>query len=295
MANLFRKLSSLLLLLVASNVAGCYDPSSEIQEEMKPFPSGRMVRRYEAFPDPMGRPENPVPIPRQPINENAWGQSVIIQAPFTENQAFPVIEVPKLEGRIPKVQNMTLGFDVPNQSVGATTNYIWRWRIRFGVGGGTRLVEIDAGGFQQLSVSAERMTIEAVIQKYYTDVALFNPPTQNCAATVFAADGSTSTDSPTFTTGVQPGTSSTTTIDAPVGATAWRITGDEPAQANSPFDSDVVFSVMLNGLLIDSYLGSYLDGVRLASVPLGPGTSLRIVNNDAANAKKLGVEWSIDL
>lgn len=240
------------------------------------------------------------------IKENEWQQnkplSLVTKDPeFTDGYKG---------NERPFTKNVTLA---ATQDPGMGGTFALRWLVQFGVGGGQSSFYIDANSLQQFTISADMMRISLVSQyvgvtndkgaPLGTDFGYSNPAGGNVEASVFYAEGTTSTDPPTLTQKFQiPVLANTITVPAPNFASTFRILGLNPtdnhgsANLGTPFTSNVYYELLDNlGNVIDSYLGDELYGIRLAPIPTGEAQSLRITGTDGANPTSGSIEWELDL
>jgi hypothetical protein len=204
--------------------------------------------------------------------------------------------------RVPKVQNLGLYFwNPPAQNEGSGGNF-FRWLVEWGVGGASQRLLVDATSFQQLSLSAERLSLAVLVEApggldtagTYQWPHAFAAPTEAVRCAYFIADGATLHIGPTYTQLFRVAASSTYAVPIPKGAVDVRVIG-VPGAATGPFTATFSLKVNAPGLG-DTYLGNYIAGVRLAPIPL-PGSTLSVTltNTDGADPCDLGLVWGFDL
>lgn len=240
-------------------------------------------------------------------NPAQWGQNKTIP-PTAWQQDAPISILLKDSNKslseLPQVKNLTLGA-LPNPAdIG---QYSLRWLLSIGVGGGFTSFEFDAPGLQQLSLSADQLRVSLVARNgcnpQQPSLIPFIAPSQPIEAVAFFAEGMTATNAPTLTEfvglGVAGGGSNTILLAAPRFASGFRILGDLPATATSPFQADTIYSLVTSlaggGVYIDTYDGNEIFGFRLAEIPLGPALALYVENTDVGAGRNFRVQWVFDL
>ncbi len=263
-------------------VSGCYSPGEESDDMFKPLQWGQV---------------------RQ-IQPGEWQQNkplTIVER--TAEYSGDSIHVAGVKN--PVVKNVTLGVNYPPEVTGT---FALRWKVRFGVGGGSDEFLIDANDLQQMSMSADQMTLslvstyvgvtDAVGAPIGTPYGYSNPANGPIFATAYLAEGQTSTDAPTFTqlfaTTASGGSARTLDVPIPKFASAFRILG-QPGTLISPFTADVTYTLRAPSGTLDVYQGDEIFGVRLAPIGTGIANFLTIDNANAAQAAIGAIEWSLDL
>lgn len=270
MANLFAKL---LALLLASNLIACtYSTDAYESDEMIP----------------------PILAPGRP---EQWGTQRVIQAgEFYENVLIPLttLDGATLARRVPQTQAIVFDARIP---VGVTGNFVLYWVLEIGAGGGRTILSLDAGGVNQITVPAETVRISIVAKQPMTigDPSPFIAPNLAVQLAVFMADGSTSTAAPTYTTQFAIDAAGAATVEAPAGATGFRIAGS-PTVA-SPYTADTLYTTeSADGGQIDYFSGDFLEDIRYATMPFN-GQAIKLVIDNGGNASNIAgwIEWELDL
>lgn len=253
------------------------------------------------------QPVRSAPAVRAKKNPLAWGRKLTLDpnAPLTSQsrvnwqQGVPlvILQNPDLrQGRIaPCVQNMVL------QLTGFSDSFqdqVFRWLLDFGAGGARSLIKIDANGVQQVSMSAEMLTVSLISDGWGPSWSgPYNPPDKPVQASVFYADGNTATNPPTYTERFFiPVATPFATLQAPAGAVAWRIIGWQSAgHADSPFSTGVNYLVQpqSGGAPLDVWDGPDIEPIRNQVIPF-PASAANILVSVAADTVG-GIEWTIDL
>jgi hypothetical protein len=304
MANLYVKP---FLLLVALFATSCYDPGILPEEDdlMPKYPAARMVRRYAAIPELTGALDPPQnnPYPVQP-NTNSWGQHRIEPGPWRLNERRPILRLDKMGvNRVPQVQNIVLSANPVNFV--AAGGSLFRWELTVGCGGGNTTFILDAGGLQQLSVSAEQITLSLFASNLGAflsngGVSNFTEPQYSMDVVVYFADGNTNTEAPTFTEyfdlTAAGGATDTINVPVPDGANGFRLLGS-PASATTPFAATVAYSLVdLSGVAIDRWTGDVINGIRSTYIPVNSlMQTLQIVNTGVVPVTPGVIEWAFDL
>ncbi len=268
-------------------------------------PSARYARPRTAFPEAFPDDGPPVIVAPTPVDPLAWGVSIGIKAldvsgqpNWQEGVEKPVTSIDKMtpRHRVPQVQNLVLS---ASGWTSAMQDSVFRWVLQFGAGGGSTILKFDANGTQQVSVSSENLRIGIVSENWGPAwSAAWVAPTEDIQVTAFFADGNTNTESPTFTERFEIlAASPTLTLLAPRGATSFRIIGRQSTgHADSPFTAGITYLVqpLSGGFPLDEFEATYLEQVRLASVPFPASATSILVSTPGIDVVG-GIEWGLDL
>lgn len=233
-----------------------------------------------------------------------WGNSRKIQpADWQENRPLTIVtkdaefEREHRETKRPFTKNLTLNVDIPS---GIRGNFALRWLVGIGVGGAYTEFLVDAAGLSQITVSADQLRVSLVAQSPGSLSGVsFSAPTLPIEAQVFYCEGTTETDSATYTELVALPASgvagSLVAKSIPKGASSFRILGD-PASITTPFHSTMSYALISvdGSTVLDAYTGDELFGMRLAPIPTGEAGALQLHNTDLANGANFSIEWELD-
>lgn len=230
-------------------------------------------------------------------NPLTWGQfKPIPPTAWQENTPVGLINLPADENVVPYTQALALDANVP-LDIGGT--FALRWLLTIGAGGASVTYKIDAGGLQQLCVPASQLRVSLVAENpgvQNTENPLtFVRPDKVIEASAFFADGTTSTEPPSFTQYFSIGAGNTLFLPPPVGASNWRLMGD-PTAGVGPFDATTEYKVLTWGAqTVDQWTGAQVYAIRSADI-LFPSIATKIqVANNGATAITGWIEWGLDL
>jgi hypothetical protein len=176
--------------------------------------------------------------------------------------------------------------------------YALRWALEFGVGGAKTTFLIDAPGAQLITVPADMLRVSLTTELLDSTAlaATYNPPSRPIRAAAFFAEGTTSTQPPTYTQGFSIQPAGFATLFIPTGASGFKLAGAQPAGANSPFlaTTTLTLSPMPGGTL-DQFLGDALIPFRNSMVPIPGMSGFMTIINGAAGLIQGSIIWEIDL
>lgn len=178
-----------------------------------------------------------------------WGQGRdIAVGEWRAGQAVPILtrDAPR-DGRVPVVNSLLCAVD--NQDVDEVQRYFIRWLLRAGVGGTRREVRFDATRFTRIALPLEAFDLSLYFEPYTGDN---DEPAAPVGAFATVAEGAIATDEhtgPNYTEffNIAAAGVAVQSFEIPVGATAVRISGEDPNQAFTPFQEGVQLTVF-NGL-----------------------------------------------
>lgn len=224
---------------------------------------------------------------------NSWGQVKTYGPNWTEGTALQVLKVTATPDCFypPHVMTAELAIEILDPAAFAG---LVRWRIQHGVGGAQKVWKIDGAPLQQVSFPAGQLQIDVMIEPFDVN-GTFSPANSRIRATAFVAVGNTSTREATLTQGFA--IAAPLNMPVPEGATSFRLIGERPAVAGSPFAAGALtVEVQTPGVVVASFVGAdtYPD-VFLAGdyFPLPGGvTSIQLTPVGAVNG---AIQWGLDL
>lgn len=239
-------------------------------------------------------------------NEHKWGRAKTFNAPWSLGAVKTMLMLGDItrqnERRVPQVQNLVLALRSMQGSFPASENAVFRWQIGLGAGGALTKFVVDAASLLQLSVSAETLEIGLLCDSWGPNWPIeFEAPDFSVQGAAFFADGTTATESPTYTQRWQiPAGETSVRLVAPYGATAFRILGQPSALgATGPFVADMLYTLepTAGGEPLDQFEGVYLEDIRIADIPFPATPAAVLVANTSGDglARTGGVAWSIAL
>lgn len=222
-------------------------------------------------------------------NVLANGQSKNLRRPWVENAGKVVLQQdPK---GLAEVKNLTLGLLHPGTGQG---NFFFRWRITYGLGGAVNVFLCDAAPLQQLSLSADRLSVEVLMTSLGPNSGVLFSCDQNqeVTATAFFGQGNTATSQPTFSQVVEvPNGVVGIEVPIPAGAVAARLGGAFIDVANAADISLIYFTE--SGIQWDAYTGTMFAASVGAFVPLGPAASVVVSNGGGAPVQGM-IQFALD-
>lgn len=215
-------------------------------------------------------------------SRGGWGVAHIVESGELANFArvgFTNVPAPQI-GRVPRVQNVSLYAN----PVGSGLSYagILRWEIQAGVGTASTKIIVDAQRFQQVSLSAESMSISLFLD---AKLGVQDPGNLVVSAGAYQSDGNTSTSASTYTVVIHVPTTVVEVFQIPEGASTWQIFG---ASASVNVASVTYLVKDAGGSVLDSYTGDQLLNAHTAGafIPL-PGGSQTITVDNTANVNNV--------
>ena len=228
---------------------------------------------------------------------NNWGQSKRYGPSWQENVPLTVLQLRDLPFWPSEVMNLTLAAEFLKTTPGRH-DCRWVWLLRAGVGGASRLWQIDCKPLQQLSLSAETLEVAVVPKAMWVDQT-YQDPLAELSFSAFISRGNTSTERSTYTEGVFAlASAQSRTFKVPPGAASWRITSAfDPGSTLNPFVANVTMHTSLANFPIESYnLADLYPGVLAGAwMPLASGCDSLTIGNGTADTKSANVVWGLDL
>lgn len=224
-----------------------------------------------------------------------FGQTKIFAPPWSDGDERVLVQRDPVASAValPFVKNLVLSL-TPQDGTDTGGQAAFRWKLRFGVGGGVSSVLVDAIGLQQLSLSADLLTISLVCNVRGRDTG-FISPTRNVQGVAFFADGLTSTSQASYTEDIFVPAGTAVRYFVPPGATSWRVLGNVPAVVTSPWQADDFFTLRDYGAgaLLDAYQGSVLVNTRSQFIPTARARDILVTAG--ANLIQGAIQWGFDL
>lgn len=217
------------------------------------------------------------------------GQKKKLVRPWNQDAAKVVLQQdPK---GLAEVKNLTLGLEHPGTGLG---NFFWRWRVTYGLGGAVNVVLLDAPVLQQLSLSADRLTVEVLVTSLGAQSGqAFNiDNNQEVMASVFFGQGMTATTRPTYSELVLvPNGTNLRLQSIPAGAVGVRLGGGftDPALAAL----NALITETESATLIDRVVATQFQTNPDTFMPIGAAGAVSVTNGNAAPILGL-VQWSLD-
>src|SRR5215204_4228679 len=144
---------------------------------------------------------------RRARNPLQWGQRKPLQRPWTLGDTKPVLTLDADQfaltiGKAPKTLALALQTVIQRADVGV---YALRWVLEFGAGGARTSFLIDGTGAQLVTVPAEtlRVYMKTELLREQDNPLSYVAPSLPILASAFFAEGTTSTNAPTYTQGFE--------------------------------------------------------------------------------------------
>lgn len=251
------------------------------------------VEEPQEFEDCMNQRIDPRTLARAAMLKTLqWGQSRSFEPPWQENEERAVVTLDQpITPAEPECKSVILS-NRGSEPLDAA-NFIFRWKIQVGVGGGMATFVFDANQLNQIALPLETARISLRAERMGAGVT-FQSPLRNYQASAFLANFPVTTSPPTYSIRYVVPSLNNIQLFPPAGAVGFRIL---TAIADPSLTANVTYQIYTpNGALVDEYAGTYLAANRGFVFPFtGNAGQLTLLNADPANPAVGWVAWILDL
>lgn len=221
-----------------------------------------------------------------------WGQTKSFEPPWKRGESRAVVTLDMTPGETPISKTLLLAYNLLANP--GSTEFLPRWVIQFGAGGGNAEFVVDATRLNQLSLPAQTVRVSFRLDEIHPTVKPFVSPTKVIVASAFLADMSTTTGAPTYTQFFTVASGSATESFAiPAGASAVQIAGID---GNELFDATSIYTLTVGSSTFQRFDGTALEPItnRLDRIPVPGGVDQFSITNNGANPIFGWLVWYLD-